>query len=356
MPVPTIADPSEHHQVALVDHDGSSTDVTCNWDMDANDTMVIIKNRDNAEKWYVIDGVTGYNKYSSYNTAAATGQEDANVFAVDGTTGTLGSTLLVDNYIVEFFKAGLSASRDTTNSEGSLTGSSNSLIISANTTGGFSIVTWVGTAANATFGHGLGAEYEYGQFKNLTDATNTKVYHVSAGLTKSSYTNGLVGFATSSTDFNDGIGFDSDVGSVGTSADTNGSGDAQVAYLWTPISGYSHMGQYTGNGVSNGPLILAEIKPATSMQHGIDSSSPPWHQRYMEADKYNQATKELLLNTTGAENSSFPVDVISNGIKLRTAEGQMNEEDGSFAYVVWGTPFGGHGGTFGGGVAPATAR
>jgi len=355
LPVPAIKDPSGHHQVALVDHGGTSTAVTCNWNMNTYDTMVIIKNRDNTEKWYVIDGVTGYNKYSSYNATAATGQTDANVFAVSGVTGTLGSTLLADNYIVEFFKAGLSASRDTDNSEGSLTGASNSLIISANTTGGFSIVTWVGTAANATFGHGLNAAYEYGQFKNLTDATNTKVYHVSAGPTKSSYTNSAVAFVSSSTDFNNAT-VTATVGGVGTSADTNGSGDAQVAYLWTPISGYSHMAQYTGNINANGPLIIAGIKPATSMQHGIDSSTPSWHQRYMEADIYNQATEELLLDTTGAENSSFPVDVISNGIKIRNAEGQMNESGGDFAYVVWGAPFGGNGGTFGAGVAPATAR
>ena len=85
----TVADPSEHHQVELITHNGSSTDVTCNWDLDVYDTLVIAKRVDSSGQWYVANGIRGYTKYSGWETSEGE-STNANIFSVSGTTLTLG--------------------------------------------------------------------------------------------------------------------------------------------------------------------------------------------------------------------------------------------------------------------------
>jgi hypothetical protein len=51
--------------------------------------------------------------------------------------------------------------------------------VSANTTSGFSIVSYTGTGSNATVGHGLGATPKMMIVKQRTGTENWTVYHVS---------------------------------------------------------------------------------------------------------------------------------------------------------------------------------
>jgi hypothetical protein len=58
------------------------------------------------------------------------------------------------------------------NTAGSITST-----VSANTTSGFSIVSYTGTGANATVGHGLGVAPKMIIFKNRNTVTDWDVYH-----------------------------------------------------------------------------------------------------------------------------------------------------------------------------------
>jgi hypothetical protein len=62
------------------------------------------------------------------------------------------------------------------NTDGSITST-----VSANTTSGFSIVTYTGTGANATVGHGLGVTPGLIIVKSRTQAVLWPVYHTSLG-------------------------------------------------------------------------------------------------------------------------------------------------------------------------------
>ena len=63
-----------------------------------------------------------------------------------------------------------------------------------------------------------------------------------------------------------------------------------------------------------------------------------------------------MFSNAGQEDDELQMDLLSNGFKLRTTTGDSNTV-GSFVFAAWAeNPFGGHGGTFGDGVAPATAR
>jgi len=67
------------------------------------------------------------------------------------------------------------------NTEGSI----NTTATSANTTSGCAIITYTGTGANATIGHGLGIVPTFIIFRRYAQAENWNVYHKSVGAAKS---------------------------------------------------------------------------------------------------------------------------------------------------------------------------
>ena len=325
MPTPTIPDPTEHHQVELVNHDGSSTAFTCNWDADTYDTLFIIKNRDSVEKWYWVDGLNGYNKYTSsdQNTAQTT---DANVVTVSGTTITLGSTLAADNYVVECHKAGLAGGAS--NSDGTITST-----VSANITSGFSIILWTGTQANATIGHGLdsapefttgfkilGGEGRWGQHIGLTSGVNSiRIDTTGAQVSGSTQWNSTFPSST--------------VISLGSSNATNFSG-AMMMYAWHGVEGYSAFGSYEGNSNEDGPMVLTNMKPTLIMLKPVDAVEN-WTIWDTQRASYNVSGARLYPNSTVAEEGTVDLDILSNGFKLRNAGGNQNPSS-TVVYSTWG--------------------
>ena len=71
-----------------------------------------------------------------------------------------------------------------TNTAGTITST-----VSANTTAGFSVVTYTGTGSAATVGHGLGAAPSMVIVKRRNGAVEWPVYHVSIGNDKYLYLN-----------------------------------------------------------------------------------------------------------------------------------------------------------------------
>jgi hypothetical protein len=65
---------------------------------------------------------------------------------------------------------------------------------------------------------------------------------------------------------------------------------------------------------------------------------------------YNPAPNELLANSSLAEGSSYPLDILSNGFKWRSASGEVNTGPFYIFAAFAEHPFGGSG------VSPATAR
>jgi hypothetical protein len=200
----------------------------------------------------VIRGVTSTNVLSSNDVAAEpsfTNIGFISSFNSDGFTATSsGGSLAVLNASANTYVAWnwLANGTGVSNTQGSIAST-----VSANTTSGFSIVSYTGTGANATVGHGLSSAPKMVIFKNRDDGTQEwDTYHI--GLTDATYfiqlnssnaqsnTNGTWRFnstAPSSTLF-----------SVGTSTTTNASGEDIIAYCFADVKGYSKFGSYTGNG------------------------------------------------------------------------------------------------------------
>jgi len=215
------------------------------------------------------------------------------------------------------------------NTAGSITST-----VSANTTAGFSILTYTGTGATATIGHGLGAVPSMMIMKKRSAAGAWKVYHTVLGNTKILEMNAVDGAQTSSTYWNN-TSPTSTLITVGSNGDINASGETYVSYCWTAIAGYSAFISYTGNGSGDGPFVYCGFRPRYLMIKRYDASGDPWWVIDSTRSPYNQTILALRPNSSNAEDSggNANFDFLANGFKARTSGGGNGNESGA-TYIV----------------------
>ena len=134
----------------------------------------------------------------------------------------------------------------------------------------------------------------------------------------------------------------SSVFTIGTSAAHNVSGQACMAYVFTEIEGFSRYGVFTGNGNADGPVIHCGFTPALiwiKERSAIDS----WFAYDHKRQTHNGIIANLILDTTAAESSStFAIDFLANGFKVRNADGANNTNQSQYIFCAWALhPFGG---------------
>jgi hypothetical protein len=217
-----------------------------------------------------------------------------------------------------------------TNTAGSITST-----VSANPTAGFSIVTYTGTGANATVGHGLGVAPRMLIVKNRSSSESWRVYHASIGNTGSLNLNGTDAVITSSNRWNN-TSPTSTVFTVGTDAATNGSTNNLVAYCFAEVAGYSRFGSYTGTNDNNGPFVFCGFRPAFVLIK-LSSGTDSWFVVDAARDPSNQTTRRLQPNSSAAESFSatdLAIDFLANGFKLRIYNPQINST-GTYIFAAF---------------------
>ena len=207
--------------------------------------------------------------------------------------------------------------------------------VSANTTSGFSIVSYTGNAtAGATIGHGLGSALNFIIIKNRSSAQGWVTGNSTSGYTKYIYLNETTAEQTSSTSAFNNTAPTSSVFSVGSHPQVNGSGNSMIAYCFAEVKGYSKFGKYTGNGSTDGPFIYTGFKPAFFLVKNT-ASGEDWEMWDNARDPFNVTTKRLKANLTNAEATSTFFDFVSNGIKMRNFSGGFNSSGGTFIYMAF---------------------
>ena len=255
---------------------------------------------------------------SSFNSNGFTLNADA------GGVNNSGST-----YVAWQWNAGSGTSSSNTN--GSITSN-----VDVNTTAGFSIVKYTGNGtAGATVGHGLGVAPSLVICKDRQAATSWPVYHSSLGGTQWILLNSTNAATTSAQEWNN-TNPTSSVFSVGSSSsNSNQSANTYVAYCWSEIAGYSKFGGYTGNSSSDGVFIYLGFRPKFIFIKNYQSATD-WYFEDSARDTYNVASSVLSPNTSSAESSgTYLIDFLSNGFKLRTANGNINSSGNSYIYGCW---------------------
>jgi len=308
------------------------------------------KDRTGANSHNLFDSVRGVNLplLSNATNAELTGFDLFNSFDSDGFTIS-GATADNTNYNGSQF---VSWSWKAANGTASNTNGSITSTVSANTTAGFSIVSFTGTGSAATVGHGLGKEVDCIAIKNRIDAAQWSFYHRSLGGTQYMAFNSTSAAATASTQWNN-TDPTSSVFSVGTSNNTNDSGDGMIAYCFASIKGFSKFGSYTGNGSTDGTFVYTGFKPAWLLVKRTDSATS-WKLLDNKRDAYNDGTgANLNVNDNSAEddNSVYAVDFLSNGFKIRNTNANFNASGGTYIYMCFAeSPF------VGSDETPTTAR
>ncbi len=224
-------------------------------------------------------------------------------------------------------------------------------VVSPNTTAGFSVINFTGTGGDTTIGHGLSSAPKMIIFKNLIDSSSWAVYHKDLGTTKRLLLDTTDGESTSSSFWNS-TDPSSTVISLGSSGDSNGSGDSIIAYAFAEIEGYSKFNYYTGNGATNGSFVYTGFRPAYFMTRRKSAGSDGWAVFDSARDPYNGVDYYEFINNGSAEGSgTVRLDFLSNGFKLRQAGSSWNADAEDYIFMAFAeNPFVSSAGT------PVTAR
>jgi hypothetical protein len=292
--------------------------------------FVWIKDRSNARNNYLYDTIRGanYELISNATNAEAFFANQMQAFQSDGfqvgsSAETNGSG---ETYVAWNWNAGGST---VTNTSGTI-----SAQVRANTTSGFSIVTFTTAGANATIGHGLGVAPRMVIMKDRTNAASWLVYHASLA----SASNYLVLNATDASASNATVWNSTAPTSTVFSIGTVWAASNYVAYCFAPVAGYSAFGIYTGNGSNDGPFVYTGFRPRYVMIKRTDTGGAgfDWFIWDTARDTYNQMTSNLTADQNVAEGvTAYPLDALSNGFKVRNAGTAYNASGGTYIYFTF---------------------
>jgi hypothetical protein len=219
-----------------------------------------------------------------------------------------------------------------TNTAGSITST-----VSAGATQGFSIVTYTGTGANATVGHGLGVAPKMIINKDrINGSVGWDVYHASMNASPATgrlQLNTTAAFTTDSTIWNN-TAPTSSVFSIGTGSSANINGNSHVVYCFSEVAGFSRFGSYTGNGSADGPFVFCGFRPEFVMVKRTDSTGV-WTIMDAARNTSNVMTNRLYADLSNAEDSDTICDFLSNGFKVRGSLTSWNASGGTYIYMAF---------------------
>jgi hypothetical protein len=299
--------------------------------------FVWIKNRANGTRFHVLnDTVRGANKqlFSNNTNAEETDTTQLTAFGSDGFT--IGNNANVNENTSGIVSWNWRASNATavTNTAGSITST-----VSANTTAGFSIVTYTGNGTNnATVGHGLGVTPDMLITKTRNQSRNWYVWH--KNLSGANYGLGLndsqgeaaFSFGTWGTKNSTII---TAVQGINGITNVNASSDTYVVYAFAQVAGYSAFGSYTGNGSSDGTFVFTGFRPRYVMVKRTDSTGN-WFIWDSARETFNVMGDYLLANASDAEPSGETIlDFVSNGFKMRALSAGVNASGGTYIYMAF---------------------
>jgi hypothetical protein len=298
--------------------------------------FVWAKRRSSAASHGLVDSVrgTGRTLFSNLTDAEDVGDSNLTAFNSNGFTAGSGGNFNTSGqtYVAWQWKANGAA---VTNTAGTITSQ-----VSANTTAGFSIVTYTGTGANATIGHGLGVAPKLAFVKRRNSTSDWSVYYNIDGFGAGVRYLLLNGTGASVFDLTywNGTAATSSVLSLGTAGNVNTSSGTYVAYCWSEVAGYSKFGSYTGNGSTDGVFIFTGFRSRYVMFKRVDSGSH-WVIYDTSRNTFNFVDSDLAANNSNAENgtvASESFDILSNGIKIRSViNGEFNVNGGTYIYMAF---------------------
>ena len=294
--------------------------------------LVWIKSRSQTYNHVLADTVRGQGKDLYSNTTGAESSSSTELISFDadgfsvGAGGSANDPTGSLGFVAWAWDAG--SGSPVSNTDGSITST-----VKANPSYGFSIVSYTGTGANATVGHGLSSAPDLVIVKNRSIVSSflvrTQTLAANQTLLLENTTTPI------GTDYWQNTQPDSSVFSVSSNSEANGSGNNLIAYCFNSVANYSSIGSYTGNGSTSGPTVTTGFAPAFVMVKRTDSTGS-WFIVDNTRDPRSSPTKDLQPNNTGAEtdNSAF-YTFTSTGFQLKTTGTAVNASGGTYIYMAF---------------------
>jgi len=336
---PTIADGTEHFDTILYTGNGTSQSIT---GLGFEPDLVWIKKRSGgtARVHALYDILRGVQKTLQSNSDAAEFADTNALTAFNSDPGgfTIGSEDRVNEntypYVAWCWNAGSST---VSNTDGSITSS-----VRANTTAGFSIVSYTGEGTSGdSIGHGLNAAPSFVLIKNRDQDEAWAAMHTGAGLSGDNIVNTSVpeyemlklDEAQGANNWtNDVVAPNgSDKLTLGDGNMVNTSTENYIAYCWSEVEGFSKFGKYSGTNAATGNFIYTGFKPAYVLIKSSTDTNGYWVVLDNKRSPENSMNKYLYPNVGSAEVSTYNLtNFHSNGFDVIKAGDNVN---GSYDYV-----------------------
>ena len=299
--------------------------------------LVWIKTRSSgvgATNHFLFDSVRGATKHLFSNSTAAEATDSTELTSFDTDGFSVGSDISVnssgESIVAWSWDAG--SGSPVSNTVGTIPST-----VKANTTSGFSIVSYEGTGgATDTIGHGLSSTPEMVIVKDRDAGNFWSVYHV--GVDATAPEDYLMRLNTTNARLNGSVYWNdtaptSSVFTVGTSSALNAA-HSYIAYCFHSVAGYSKLGSYTGNGSTNGPTITTGFRPGFVMVKETTTTSS-WTILDSTRDPNNTADLRLFPDLTNAESSNPTIDFLDTGFQLKTSNANENQSGSNFIYMAF---------------------
>jgi hypothetical protein len=324
----TIKKPSDYFNTKL--YTGNGTTDTAQTGVGFQPDWTWIKARSIGYDNNLFDVVRGSTKRLIANATTAETTQTEMIKSFDSDGFTLGNDAGVNANTETFASWNWLADNTSgsSNTDGSITST-----VSANTTSGFSIVSYTGTGSNATVGHGLGVVPKMIIVKQRSGAGDWTVYNSNIGNTNFLRLNGTLASTPQSTYWNNTTPTSS-VFSVGSAGDVNTSSGTHIAYCFAEKKGFSKFGSYTGNGNADGTFVYTGFKPAFVMGKAT-SGNENWFMNDNKRLGYNDKNYRLYPNLSNNEATDINMDILSNGFKLNSTNGNSNGSGITYIYMAF---------------------
>ncbi len=348
-----ITKPHEHFKTVIYEGTGSELAISS---LEFKPDFVWIKNRDTTDAHMLYDSVREATKDLHPSTADQESTTAQTLKSFDTAGFTLGTDVQVntssENYVAWCLKAGGAPTTDNDNTSGAMddgsvfkggvvqssytpaAGSNYPKKMSIASHGGFSIIEYTGTGANATVPHGLSRTPDHFMLKPLTQDHSWAGYHSAMGTGSGNdkvnrWDTTTIGDQAGDAWQNNPFATEHVI-TFGSQTGQNENNIPHIMYVWAKTPGLIGIGSYTASGNDIGPQVVVDdgasgFRPAFVYTKRIDANNGDWWITDSVRTTFNPMSKAIYIDNQAEEDAGDNrIDFLANGFKLRDDSARRN--------------------------------
>ena len=124
-------------------------------------------------------------------------------------------------------------------------------------------------------------------------------------------------------------------------SETSVNNTSMIGYCFAEVPGFSRFGRFRGNGSVDGSFVFTGFRPAFLIIKKYSGAGDGWYLVDNKSNPSNRVHKNLFVDTSGALStagtaaSDKNMDFLSNGFKVRTTNGEVNQSNEQYVYMAF---------------------